>query len=95
MCICTPNIRRPYCGIGHCKPQHIIDAIQNYGSNLEFQNEQLVQHIKSGEYYKIVEAYARREDDLVHVVVYRKQSTGEVWVRPYMEFKQKFQAVQM
>ena len=39
---------------------------------------------------KVLEIDAKREDDGTHVVVYRRQSTGEIWVRPYSEFVDKF-----
>lgn len=42
-------------------------------------------HVKSGGEYEVVEV-ANMEADQTLVVVYRSLSTGQVWVRPYVEF---------
>ncbi len=86
MCYCTPNIRTPFCGKKRCVPPGVVPK----RPNLTFTNDQLAQHIKSAGIYKVLEIDAKREDDGTHVVVYRRQSTGEIWVRPYSEFVDKF-----
>lgn len=85
MCYCTPGIRTPWCGKALCVPTGILSK-----KKFTFDNDELVRHVKTGSYYKIVEVNAKKEDDGSHVVVYRGQADGQIWVRPYSEFEQKF-----